>query len=123
MRKIVLIEDNKIFRNTIQILLKNIFEDKLIIQNFSDFESARVYLDNEDYDLIISDLNFPDSSESETLEYFQNNILEKKKIIISGSIRDLAEYIPNTEILDKDDKFNESFKTALLNIIPSHSPK
>lgn len=123
MKKIVLIEDNKIFRDTIQILLKNIFEEKLEIQNFSDFESARDYLDNEDYDLIISDLNFPDSSESETLEYFQNNILEKKKIIISASIRDLGKYIPNTEILDKDDKFNDNFKTALLNILPSYSPK
>jgi len=83
--RIILVEDNPGDALIIQEMLKEIYENKFDLHRFKLVEDGLKHLD-EDYDIMLLDLNLPDSQGIETFNTMNNNAPELPIIILTGLI-------------------------------------
>ena len=112
MVKIILIEDDSIMSSAVRLHLKVILEFEYTIKVFGNVRSALEYLVNNQCDILISDINLPDSKGNDTIESFSSLPHNTNIIFMSGSSDDMESLAlknhPNTHFIMKDMEFNES---------------
>lgn len=112
MVKIILIEDDSIMSSAVRLHLKVILEFEYTIQVFRNVNSALDYMQAESCDILISDINLPDSKGNDTIRAFQSLPDETNIIFMSGSSDDVESLDlknhKNTHFIMKDMEFNES---------------
>ncbi len=112
MVKIILIEDDSIMSSAVRLHLKVILEFEYTIQVFRNVNSALDYMQAESCDILISDINLPDSKGNDTIKAFQSLPDETNIIFMSGSSDELESLDlknhKNTHFIMKDMDFNES---------------
>jgi DNA-binding NarL/FixJ family response regulator len=112
MVKIILIEDDSIMSSAVRLHLKVILEFEYTIQVFGNVSSALDYMQSNTCDILISDINLPDSKGNDTIKAFQSLPEETNIIFMSGSSDDVEsldlENHKNTHFIMKDMDFNES---------------
>jgi DNA-binding response OmpR family regulator len=78
--KILIIEDSKSINNTLKKSLEKCFKKSKIFQAFT-IKEAKNFLDNQEFDLVLTDLNLPDGDGDELInEYGKDN----KIIVLTG---------------------------------------
>jgi two-component system, NarL family, sensor histidine kinase UhpB len=88
--KIILVEDNPGDALIIKEMLKEIYENKFILEHFQRVSDGLEHL-NEDYDIMLLDLNLPDSQGIETFNTMNRHAPELPIIILTGLVdEDLA---------------------------------
>ena len=112
MVKIILIEDDSIMSSAVRLHLKVILEFEYTIQVFRNVNSALDYMQAESCDILISDINLPDSKGNDTIKAFSSLTDETNIIFMSGSSDELESLDlknhKNTHFIMKDMDFNES---------------
>jgi two-component system sensor histidine kinase UhpB len=88
--KIILVEDNPGDALIIKEMLKEIYEKEFILEHFQRVNDGLEHL-NEDYDIMLLDLNLPDSQGIETFNTMNQHAPELPIIILTGLVdEDLA---------------------------------
>lgn len=112
MVKIILIEDDSIMSSAVRLHLKVILEFEYTIKVFGNVNSALDYMKDNPCDILISDINLPDSKGNDTIKAFSNLPDYINIIFMSGSSDDVdsldLENHQNTHFIMKDMDFNES---------------
>ncbi len=112
MVKIILIEDDSIMSSAVRLHLKVILEFEYTIKVFGNVNSALDYMKDNPCDILISDINLPDSKGNDTIKAFSNLPDDTNIIFMSGSSEDVdsldLENHQNTHFIMKDMDFNES---------------
>ena len=112
MVKIILIEDDSIMSSAVRLHLKVILEFEYTIKVFGNVQSALDYMQDNTCDILISDINLPDSKGNDTIKAFQSLPEYTNIIFMSGSSDDLdsldLKNHQNTHFIMKDMDFNES---------------
>lgn len=112
MIKIILIEDDSIMSSAVRLHLKVILEFEYTIKVFGNVNSALDYMKDNPCDILITDINLPDSKGNDTIKAFSNLPDYINIIFMSGSSDDVdsldLENHQNTHFIMKDMDFNES---------------
>ncbi len=112
MIKIILIEDDSIMSSAVRLHLKVILEFEYTIKVFGNVNSALDYMKDNPCDILISDINLPDSKGNDTIKAFQTLPDDTNIIFMSGSSDDIESLDlcnhKNTHFIMKDMDFNES---------------
>lgn len=112
MVNIILIEDDSIMSSAVKLHLKVMLEFDYTLQVFRNVFSAKEYLETNSCDILISDINLPDSKGNDTIKAFNSLPEETNIIFMSGSSDDTEsldlENHLNTHFIMKDMDFNES---------------
>jgi len=112
MIKIILIEDDSIMSSAVRLHLKVILEFEYTIKVFGNVNSALDYMKDNPCDILISDINLPDSKGNDTIKAFSNLPDYINIIFMSGSSDDVDSLDlcnhKNTHFIMKDMDFNES---------------
>lgn len=112
MISIVLIEDDSIMASAVKLQLKVILDIEYSLRIFNVVSRAIEYIDNNDCDIIISDLNLPDSKGSDTINQLDNLDDSINVIFMSGSSDEVEtnqiRKAPHIHFIMKDMDFNES---------------
>jgi|APTNR8051073442_1049403.scaffolds.fasta_scaffold03529_6 two-component system, response regulator YesN len=112
MIKIILIEDDSIMSSAVRLHLKVILEFEYTIKVFGNVNSALDYMKDNPCDILISDINLPDSKGNDTIKEFSNLPEHTNIIFMSGSSEDIESLDlknhQNTHFIMKDMDFNES---------------
>lgn len=111
MKKILLIEDDYALSNGIVIALKT--EDTGFEQCY-DLTTAKKYVSNESYDLIILDLNLPDGNGLELLKILKQNMKSVGTPIVILTANDLETDIITGLEMGADDYITKPFSLAVL---------
>jgi len=115
--KILVIEDNKIMAEAIKYILKFSLDRVSEVISCNSLANAQEKINDFDYDLIITDLNLPDSDETKTFEFILSLNDRKPKLLISGSefLSSENEISQNNNIkfISKDDNFNSNLEKAV----------
>jgi two-component system, NarL family, sensor histidine kinase UhpB len=83
--RIILVEDNPGDAIIIEEMLKEIYDNKYDLQSFQRVDDGLKHL-NEDFDIMLLDLNLPDSQGIETFNTMNNHAPELPIIILTGLI-------------------------------------
>lgn len=112
MIKIILIEDDSIMSSAVRLHLKVILEFEYTIKVFGNVNSALEYLEDNHCDILISDINLPDSKGNDTIKSLSSLPEDTNIIFMSGSSDDTESLDlknhQNTHFIMKDMDFNES---------------
>lgn len=112
MVKIILIEDDSIMSSAVRLHLKVILEFEYTIKVFGNVNYALDYMKDNPCDILISDINLPDSKGNDTIKKFSNLPEHTNIIFMSGSSEDIESLDlknhQNTHFIMKDMEFNES---------------
>ena len=121
MINIVLIEDDNIMASAVKLQLKVILNIEYSIQAFKNVSNAIDYLEDNDCNIIISDLNLPDCKGLDTIHKFDNLDESINVIFMSGSSNEIEinQIIKanNIHFIMKDMDFNESMWLKLSKIL------
>lgn len=114
---IIVIEDNKIMTDAIKYIIKFSIASEYELLCFSKLHDAKHEVENNSYDLIITDLNLPDSEESQTVKFIHSLDKNKPILLISGSeflnSENKLDSAENVKFINKDDSFNGNLESAL----------
>jgi len=119
MIKIVLIEDDSIMISSVKLQLKVLLKKDYELIAFRRLEKAVHYLENNQCDLVISDINLLDSRGQDTINKLTSNSHDFKLIIISGSFNQYEVSDTNVssyQFVPKDIDFNESISAAIQSV-------
>ncbi len=98
--------------SAVRLHLKVILEFEYTIQVFGNVNSALDYMQTDPCDILISDINLPDSKGNDTIKAFSTLPEDTNIIFMSGSSDDVESlYLrdhKNTHFIMKDMDFNES---------------
>ncbi len=112
MVNIILIEDDSIMSSAVRLHLKVILEFEYTIQVFGNVHSALEYMEDNPCDILISDINLPDSKGNDTIKVLSTLPEDTNIIFMSGSSDDVDSLDlrnhQNTHFIMKDMDFNES---------------
>ncbi len=117
--KIVLIEDDSIMISSVKLQLKVLLKKDYELIPFKRLEKAIHYLESNQCDLVISDINLLDSRGEDTINKLTSNSNDYKLIIISGSYNQYEVSDTNTncyQFVPKDIDFNDSISAAIQNV-------
>ena len=118
---IIIIDDDKIYRQLLKKYLKDSIFNSLIIDEASNFIDSSNMIENNNYDAIILDLYLPDSKGIETIKRMMKHLEEINKnipvLILTGhedySIGKIGFDIGIREFLIKDETKTKELNTAL----------
>lgn len=113
-KKILIVDDNKTFGRLMSILLNKQGCSIKIVDAVND---ALKLIDQEDFDLIISDLVMPNDDGVDFLKVLKNNPITNPIPVIIISGYDTNDHIENLKELGAFDVLNKSFKNS--NLIPT----
>lgn len=117
MINIALIEDDSIMASAVKLQLRVILDMVYNINSFNNMSAAIKYLTENHCDLIISDLNLPDSKGNATMKLLNYLSDDSQVIFMSGTADDLDSINqnkhPNAYFIMKDMAFNESMLNVL----------
>jgi len=117
--KIVLIEDDSIMASSVRLQLKVLLKNDYELTTFKRLEKAMSYIENNDCDIVISDMNVMDSRAQETIDRLTSNSNNFKLIIISGCFEQLEvnkSDEDNYQFIPKDMDLNESISSAIQSV-------
>lgn len=117
MIRILLLEDDRIMESAVKLQLRVLLDEEYEISSFSNMTNATEFLAHTKCDLIISDLNLPDSKGNETLQALNHYSKKSLVIFMSGTAEEIESFdhskYPNTYFVMKDMEFNESMYKIL----------
>ena len=112
MVKIILIEDDSIMSSAVRLHLKVMLDFEYSIEVFRNVISALDYMQTNPCDILISDINLPDSKGNDTIKAFKSLPETTNIIFMSGSSDDYEsldlQNHKNNHFIMKDMDFNES---------------
>lgn len=121
MVKIILIEDDSIMASTVKLQLKVILDIEYSLKIFNHVSKAIEFINKNKCDIIISDLNLPDSKGIDTINQFQNLDESINVIFISGTSDEIEtnhiQEAKHIHFIMKDMKFNESMWNILSKLL------
>jgi DNA-binding NtrC family response regulator len=103
--------------SAIKLQLRVLLDEEYELSSFNNVCAAKEYLAENQCELIISDLNLPDSKGSETMNVL-NKYSHKAQVVFMSGTADEIEHIdqshyPNTCFIMKDMNFNQSMLNVL----------
>lgn len=85
---VVLIEDNPTDAKLVEISLEHYFKERLRLKSFDSLETGSEFIDNRGADVLLLDLELPDSDYDQTLDFIKSINRELPIVVISGSKTD-----------------------------------
>jgi len=85
MKRILLVDDNRLDRKVIYEILKHHFSNTLVIDEASDGESAIKFISQRIYDVIVTDLVMPNIEGIQLIQYINAHCPSTGVIAISGN--------------------------------------
>lgn len=85
MKRVLIVEDNRLERKIIVHLLQEAFGNSLWIDEVTDGERAISFLENQHYELVITDLVMPNTEGLELISLINKKYPTSKIIAVSGS--------------------------------------
>jgi CheY-like chemotaxis protein len=85
MKRVLVVEDNKLERTLMVRLLNSFLRDKVIIDDVGEGSKALFYLSSLNYNLVITDLIMPHVEGLELINTIRRNYSECKIIAVTGS--------------------------------------
>jgi len=114
--KIILIEDDSIMANSVRLQLKVLLKNDYELTTFKRLEKAMSYIENNNCDIVISDINLLDSKGQPTIDRLTSKPQDFKLVIISGSLNRFDIGNKNKEsykFIPKDIDFNDTISSVI----------